>query len=531
MEKRVEAMISGNLKFTELQAIMFLIENNMLNAEKKLESFIKHNKLKTKKQINSLIKNLECFAQEVSVYGEGQNREYTLSGLKDIQTQIIDNRKNNGTKLTEEDNIMKEYLFLKLCLDNKNFDAPRTYTNNQLIKLVNLMPITDTVSASIEEEMNIVFKNYYNKQLISYIKRNAKKNIDLRKRSDIKLQTKHLMNEGRIHIDDKYVIKYLEDSATIEMAREFSEKVSHFQDVSEEKFYEILDRIKEIVLSYGFTYQEYIHAIQKLIKVNSKMKTVIQKVKEFLVTEEIDYIFITMKITILKPETVIKITRQEARQAFIDKLIKTTNKRMKKINYTNRTNLVKEFYRLAMFIILNKLNVSGLDEIIEEEKSLIPSKVTEMLQLYYSKDEVSEKAEFENALSTQQKDLTNEQLEQICDIFDIKSDGKVVESVDNRYELEVEIVEVIIPQRKNQQLTKENVKLIPMDAIFENYKETPKNKKSQTSFNILASGFLTKPLNLSVIPYEDYEFSEVPKEVKDKWIREDVEEDRRLGII
>jgi len=408
--------------FTVREAIEFCIENKMNSAIAQLESFDKNGKLATN-QKKKLMANLECLANEVIITGGGKSGKVILKGLKVTPTERITGNSRNGRQLSVEDEIMKEFLFNSLCLTYNSFDISRSFTVNQLINLSNLMPVTNKESVEIEKEISRIFLTSYKKEQGIYIKSNASNNLRSFQKRNVKLYIKHLVAEGRIHVEDSYMVKYLEDSFVVEMLKEeFGNDFRIFNQISEEEFLKVKANIKDIAEDNGFTYAEYVQSTQKLIKIDNKVQKMINEVKAYLEVSGFDYLFIIMNITILQPVCIQKITREEARKAFEKKIIMLTNERMKKEKYNNRTQYTKEFYRLAMFVMLQKLGVEGLEKYIEKEISMIPQKVEEMYKKYHGI-----KPTFEEIIAESKNDLN------IADILPTSFfDG------DNQQELKIE---------------------------------------------------------------------------------------------
>lgn len=393
--------------FTEKEGLLFLIDKGIPKAEEKLNSFEKHNKLKTKSQIKAFVESLEMYLHDVNYSGEGQSREYSHKGLKESATKRITGNAKNGRKLTDNDEIMKEYLFKLLCYkdakrkaaneEDLGFDIKRDYTINQLIELLNVIPAASNEdSSSIHRELKEVFQGYYDADLITYMQRNITSNLDSRKRDDIKLFIRHLVKEDRIEVNPLYYVKYLGDSEKLESIRKDEiwkakfemrqpELISPFQKISELEFIELDESIKEIVSEHGFTYQEYIQASMNLIKVDSYIKDMLDDVKSYLRRFQYDFIYKSLDITILKSESAIEIKLEEAKRAFENKIILLTNNRMNKEEYSNKTEYLKEFYRLSMFIYLRKLKVNGLDDEIQKEITQIAKTYNEMSYVYGKK--------------------------------------------------------------------------------------------------------------------------------------------------
>lgn len=382
-------------------------------------------------------------ANEVIITGGGRSGEVILKGLKSTPTERITGNQKNGKKLTEEDEIMKMHLFNSLCLTYRSFGNSRSYTVNQLINLTNLMPVSNKDAVEIEKEISTIFSGSYNKEQIIHIKSNASNNLKSLKRSNVKLYIKHLVAEGKIDVKDLYMVKFLEGSYIVEMLKEeYGEDFSLYNEICEEEFLKVKDKIKDIAESNGFTYAEYVQAVQKLIKIDNRVIKMINEVKVYLEVSGYDYLFIIMDITILQPESVQTVTREEARNAFENKIIKLTNKRMKKEKYYNRTQYTKEFYRLAMFVTLRKLKVEGLDEAIEEEIAQIPHKWDEMDKKY-----IIIKPTFEEIIAKHNNSsLSLEQVEQIEDIFEPTDEVKDTKTNEQPV-VEVEVIEFVEPVR------------------------------------------------------------------------------------
>ncbi|QGM28950.1 hypothetical protein GI482_00310 [Bacillus sp. N3536] len=387
------------------EGILLCIENEIKGADKQLKSFDSSKKLATN-QLKTFRKNLECLYEEVTVTGGGESGQVILRGLKNVPTSKVDKRKNNGRKPTKADLIMKEYLFNTLCRSIKPHQT-KNYTVNQLVNLLDLLSNpTDKLSAEIESELYSTFATYYTKEQTIHIKSNAIKNISTRKESEVKLHLQHLQKENRIEIETIYNAKYLKGSMPIEIAiqrgienNENLYWVNLYTKITEKEYCEIILKIKKISEVHGFNYQDYVQANRGLLKKDAPVRVLLKEVKELLQEYNYDYIYTSMNIEVLNYNMNQHVEKVEAKMAFADKLIFMTNERMKKKEYTNKSNYIKQFYRLVVFIVLRKLGVNNLNVAIDDEILQIGNVWDEMNYLYNlkkGKEEVDMQWAFEN---------------------------------------------------------------------------------------------------------------------------------------
>lgn len=473
------------ITFSVREGIEFCIENKIKGALEQLESFDKNRKLATN-QKKKLKANLECLANEVIITGGGRSGLVILKGLKATPTERITGNSKNGRQLSDEDETMKEYLFSSLCSNYSSFEVSRKYTVNQLEKLTNLMPISREQSEKIETEMTSIFRGYSEENIISQIRSNARRNLESRLKVDVKLYINHLVAEGRIYLENKHIVKYLEDSFVISMMKVDFEDVSLYHIIDENIINKIKEEITKIAEANDFTYKTYVQAANRFIKIDKKVQKMLDEVKAYFEDNGYDYVFITNDITILRPETAQKVKKKEAREAFEQKIIRLTNERMMKEKYHNQTQYTKEFYRLAMFVLLRNLNVDGLDGVIIEEINKIPNKLHKV-----------NKQTFELITAQENKDkwITD-------DLITCKADSQnsLIKVVEEKVVEEVEEVKIEVV---NKTLSKE------MQEEFDYLKRARGNnkkdiKKTIRSELILDEEQLKQLERISEIAREDY---------------------------
>lgn len=382
--------------FKELEVIEYLIEKKVIGAEKRLSSYLKNHKLTNKDQINSAIEDFSMFHLNVRLgldekgkLLKGKDRVYVSDGEKEIVSKRITGNSTNGRQVSEEDELLKEFFFAELVrrIGLREDGWSNTY-NFWGRDWINQFSVSDMEWSKFETKLKEIFKNNekINEKMINEIFKNIKENLKKDTRSLAIKLIERLEKEDRIETEIEFFQVIAKDSyieAMLQRSIEEDEKVDYHNEISEEMQMRIASEISEKLVPFKMSYKRY-----KVVSAfpqfgTPEEKKALSAIGEWLIDEySIDYMYNSIRIFVVDPDSRQAITKKEAEKAFIYRLINKTNARMNRKDYKTTHKFQNAFYRLSMFLLLDLKNVKGLKESIQTEKQKINSVVSECVFQY-----------------------------------------------------------------------------------------------------------------------------------------------------
>lgn len=371
---------------TELEVLEYLADKKVKTAQHRLNSFLKNNKLTNKDQVKATIEDYNMFHENVRLGVDekgnillGQKRMYISDGERDEPINRITGNSTNKRKPTGNVELLKEYFFSQLVHKVAPKEEGYSETMNQWGKLwVDMLPVT---SDEREEYSNLIkdeFKDsdIKDKKHIEKISSNVLSNLRTNRRSLASKFIEELEKEKRIETEIEYFQAFGEDSFVVGMQKSSGiEKPVIHQIMSIEKNTEIVAGIENILAPYGVPYSRF-----KVVSAFNHLATSIYEVEaveavhNWLMEEySIDYLYNRIRIWVTDSSSVQEVSHEEAKAAYVNRIIELTNNRMNRKDYMTTHKYQNAFYRLSMFLLLDMLKVKGLTEQIDIEKqNMIP---------------------------------------------------------------------------------------------------------------------------------------------------------------
>ncbi|MDE3838642.1 hypothetical protein C0966_04465 [Bacillus methanolicus] len=342
--------------FTEEEAIKITIEHGYDGAEFQTSVWKQRGCLKNNGTLKALISKLETIYNNVEMIGNGKKRQYILSDKKDKVTERTFNYK--GSVATVKDEIMKEYIFNQLT--KFNHELKQSYKG-----WARVLGFCDPDSLSAEEmietikELHSGFPVLYNpKEVVSIFIQT----LDIRNKDVIEKSFQRLQKEERINVKEVYIFKTIE---------------GEYEEVWLETYQDAEESLRDFLESKDVSYYAYIQSVSSFHKSN-KMKEIIKEVEEYLSEQfGIKYFFKSFRVKVLDPTIKKEVTKDEFNQAYFQRLIKLSQNRQNKVDYKQSPIFWKRFYLLNTLTLLDYMNVSGIDELLKEEKKKYSTKTDE----------------------------------------------------------------------------------------------------------------------------------------------------------
>lgn len=341
-----------NLTFTEIEAIHYCIGLGTRASQRRLETFKRLGKLDGKSSINSLIadletdfKNVELGKDENGKIYTGLDRQYDVSNKRGETAQRKDNY--NGQQLAkEQDVILKEYVFNRLCLLINELDYKDTDSITGWTRVIDVYGLKNGDRKKISE----LYKGYYSNKEAESVTSSLFDRLNNRNRSTVELALNQLKKEGRI---ESKIIFFASDPIAYEISEEFYNLIQTF--------------IKKELEKLKVNYNNYVTAKINPSKRTEEMEEVFIKISDSLKNKyDIDGIFKAVKIEIIKDITILNVTQDDKDKAYIEKLLKLTrqiNKTRKKKKDSVSGFVEKEFHVFNLLLMLREIiGVEGLDD-------------------------------------------------------------------------------------------------------------------------------------------------------------------------
>lgn len=351
--------------YTEEQAINITIEHGYDGAELKTSVWQQRGCLKPNRTLEALKSKLETIYNIVTIEGTGKKRKYILSDKK----EAVSDRKFNykGTLPTEEDEIMKEYIFSKLLMLNG-----RVFSYNGWAEVLGFI---DTRTFDTDKMINKI-KSYHLGFPMIYNPKEALsifiQTLNVRNKDIVQKSFERLIKENRIDVIETYNVKNSD---------------SEFEQINQDEYEYIITRTKEFLESEGFTYYSYTQSLSSFYKTKS-MKIIIEKVEDMLLDEfDIYFPFKSFQVLVKNRNSAIihNISENDLSKAYFKRLIKLTNDRQNKSEYKESTQFWKRFYEYNTLLLLVYLNVIEADDRLNELKKVYRSMVNQFYTDYSNK--------------------------------------------------------------------------------------------------------------------------------------------------
>lgn len=348
-----------SIQVNEEEAINITIEHGYDGAEFETSVWKQRGCLKPNRTLEALKSKLETIYNDVEIVGSGKKRQYILSDKKDSVTERIFNYK--GSVETEEDTLMKEYIFNKLLRYEEGFT--QSYKGWAMV-----LGFPNTESFSIEDMIYEIkylhygFPTIYNpKEVVSkFIQA-----INTRNKDVIEKSFKRLEKENRISLTEIYNFKTCDDEIEVVDKLEYEEAQEYLRNFLESK---------------GVTLYVYSQSISSINK-SKKMRKLSLEVEEFLSEElGIKYFFKSFKVVVLNQKECKEITNDEFIEAYYNRFVKLTTDRQNKEKYKNSILFWQKFYLLNTLTLLDFMKIKGYEENLKNERKLKLEKTDEYAQ-------------------------------------------------------------------------------------------------------------------------------------------------------
>lgn len=374
---------------TERELIELTIEWGFDGKELETATFKQRGCLKPNGTMNKLIAkgltrydSVELMKDEKGEVLTGKDRRYVLEGLKDSPTKRITGNATNGTPPTEFDEVIEEYFFNLLV----KRVAPREDGWSETYNLwgsnwINQLVMSDTEWASYHTLLKNTFREYsdLSEEHIKEIFSNVKDNLNRNLRGLAVKLIERLEKKERIETDIEFYQVFAEGSLVADFNREM-EKELKYEDkkfslhykIDEYKHLEIVEGITQIIAPLGMVFGRYKIVSAFPHYATDEEKVIIKIVGEWLFDcHSVDYLYNRIRIWVTDATILMEVSEQEKKDAFANRIIEKTNKRMNRKDYKTTPKYTNAFYRLSVFLLLDMKKVKGLGEQIKMESKMI----------------------------------------------------------------------------------------------------------------------------------------------------------------
>lgn len=371
----------NDLQLTEREFIELTIEWGYKGEEFECKAWQERGCLKSNDGTHKkLISKGKTHFEIVTIKGTGSKRIYTLSGLKETPSERINGNSTNGKKETEDDVIIREYFFNQLSKRISHKEEGWAETINLWgSNWINQLEVSESEWEAYRNKLIEVFSEQSEitdeiiNKLIANIEDNLKKNY----RSLAVKSIERLEREERIETELEFYQAYAKGSFVGSMIKQMAEDngektVEYHNKLDEDKHSQIVAGLNELLEPYNMNYQRFkVVSAFPQFAIPEERKA-IKMANQWLFDEHsIDYIYSRIRIYVKDPTVRKHISKEEVKTAFINRIIKNTNARMKRKDYKSTHKFQASFYRLSMFMLLDLKKVEGLKEAIKNEKLMI----------------------------------------------------------------------------------------------------------------------------------------------------------------
>jgi hypothetical protein len=332
--------------FSEEEAINITLENGYDGSELNTSTWINRGCLKPNRSLDALISKLETIYNHVEVIGKGKKRQYILRNKKNIVTERQLNYK--GSLPTEQDEIMKEYIFNKLIKLNRHSNSYKGWS--EILKFPSVdLNLFNQYEKTIKE-LHAGFPTVYNpKDVISKFYQS----ILMRNKDIIERSFQRLQKENIIIVTEIYNI-YTNDNT--------------YDEIDKDEFEYIQAAQKEFLEQKGSSLYIYTQSLTNLNKSKDNLK-LIREVEEFLIDNfNVRYMFKSFKVVVLDYTQIKLVTIEEFYTAYYERYIKLSEERQAKETYNNTVYFWRKFYLLNTLTLLDYIGIEGLSDQIKKEK-------------------------------------------------------------------------------------------------------------------------------------------------------------------
>lgn len=232
-------MQKARLLITEKELIELTIEYGYSGSELNNPHFLEKGFLKKNGTYDSFIKKVESICESWSRLKKkkGQPVMYEIIDLYEKAIPIVDNRINNGKKLTEADLLMKDYIHFALCLNEVNDGKAHS-----LIQWAELFGLTTRKELNEIVDTN-AFTDLYWKSEVAKVISTFKSTITTRNRAVVLNSFKQLKEQQKIMINEVPLFIHLDDTVSSPSQKEFADvdseidKILATQNISRNDYY------------------------------------------------------------------------------------------------------------------------------------------------------------------------------------------------------------------------------------------------------------------------------------------------------
>lgn len=323
-------MAKMELTLTEKELIELTIQFGYDGRELSNTHFIRKGYLKNNDTYKAFMKKVDtiCDSWIKLRKKKGKPTMYKLSGLREEASSIEDRRSNNG--LTNDDVIMREYIFNRLC--NMKINDARSYyewaVECGLVNVAELpfLEMKSTLSHLYED--NKIEKLILNKFIDTIKKRNK----------DV------VINAFKWLEKNKYI-----ECERIHMKVNYSDKK---EVVSKELYHQFRYQFTKLLKKYGLKENYYYWKKANSFMISGNEAEAFNEIDELYSTYEIKSIFIATKVNLLHNNMFSGARRETCLQAYSNKLMILTDKQQQKkwkSNFDNEKYYAFNTYTLMQF--------------------------------------------------------------------------------------------------------------------------------------------------------------------------------------
>lgn len=302
------------LVLTSEEAINLTIENGFDGSEFNLELWRTKKRIPKDRSLDGLVDKLKTIYNSVEVRGRGKNREFVLSGKKEVQTERVHG--NKGKEIIEN-KILKEYIFNKLVsIESKGNLIYRRWAD--LCGIKDLLLKNDEELLTYLTSFNEQFPGYIN---INFIHRRMKEIFKKRQVDVIELVFDRLVSEKRIKITPHYMAKSTIPEEEEEEIDGFIYGTTTHITLSESEYELIHNEVKDILSKNNMSYFKYMSRKNN----GKKSDPVVNEIKEMLYEKyKIKYYYTTYHVQVLDKTIQQDVSEEEMLVAYCKRFLDTS---------------------------------------------------------------------------------------------------------------------------------------------------------------------------------------------------------------
>lgn len=371
----MEFVNKSKIEYSEKEAVLITIQYGGFDgSEFKTGVWKRHERLDMDRTQIALMKKLNTLANKVSLKMNedgkplrGKSRVYIIDDWKESQSKMESNRK--GTPLSDEDNIMKDYIFSRLLIMHLQQADMNKTINRWAIEI----GLENTKEIDANECVNVIDQLHENSDFNKISKYGIVQlfmnKLYERNTSVVSLAFKHLEREGKISLTESYFGRKKDKSVA---------RISY-------KEYETFSEKREKALREVRSNMTYYNIAKHSTRKNMNQFEVIKQVESYL-HDEVDIIdtFKTLNVRILDTKYNSKVSNKaEFLEAYYNKFFTLIENQQKSNEKTvqGRIYFTNKFYRLHMLTLIEAL---GLEETprngIRDEIRSFDSRLKELLE-------------------------------------------------------------------------------------------------------------------------------------------------------